>query len=476
MSDIPAPRTFDPENRIDPSRPPLAHDPIVLPGPTIASMTDYISAIALRRRAFLWWLIAVVPALLLTGLLVGAVLWLFYAGIGVWGVDWPVVWGFAIINYVWWIAIASGGTFISALFYLVRVEWRTSLNRIAETMTVFAAACAGVYPILHLGRPWFFYWLFPYPNTMTLWPQFRSPLLWDFFAILTYVVSSILFWYLGMVPDLATVRDRATTRAKQLLYGFMALGFRGTDRQWRHFHATYGVLAAIMAPLVVSVHSIVGLDFAGAATVGWHSTEFPPFFVFGALLSGFAMVLLLVIPLRRLLHLEDFITGRHLDVLARLLLASSLALGYAYMMDAFTVFYGPDPAERTMFIEKVLGYYAAVYWATIVFNITLPQLMWFQRLRLNLTLVMLVSFGIIVGMWCERYTIVVDSLHRTHLPSAWGNFHGSFWDWATLFGTVGLFLSGILLVVRFFPIISMFEMRALLQRRSPASASAKDAR
>ena len=466
MTDVPMSPALHPKNRTGGPRWPRAEDEVVLPGPTIASMTDRICAIALRDRAALWWLIAMIPAGLLTGVLIGAILWLFYAGIGIWGVDWPVVWGFAIINYVWWIAIASGGTFISALFFLVKVEWRTSLNRIAETMTVFAAACAGVYPILHLGRPWFFYWLFPYPNTMTLWPQFRSPLLWDFFAILTYVTASILFWYLGMVPDLATVRDRATTRGKQIFYGILALGFLGSGRQWRHYQAVYGVLAAIMAPLVVSVHSIVGLDFAGATTVGWHSTEFPPFFVFGALLSGFAMVLLLVVPLRRLLHLEDFITGRHLDVLCRLMLASSLAIAYAYMMDAFTVFYGAEGAERTMFIEKVTGYYAAVYWATILFNITLPQLMWFRRLRLNQPIIMLVSFGIIIGMWCERYTIVVVSLHRTHLPSAWGIFHGTFWDWATLFGTVGLFVSGILLVVRYLPAISMFEMRGLLQRRA----------
>ena len=287
-------------------------------------MTDHICAIALRERAFLWWWIAFIPASLLSGLLLVAIVWLFYAGVGIWGIDWPVAWGFALIGYVWWIAIASGGTFTSALFYLVKVEWRTSINRIAETMTLFAAACAGIYPILHLGRPWLFYWLFPYPDTMRLWPQFRSPLLWDFFAILTYVISSILFWYLGLLPDLATVRDRATTRGKQILYGAMAMGFRGSDRQWRHYHAAYGVLAAIMAPLVVSVHSIVGLDFAGAATVGWHSTQFPPFFVFGALLSGFATVLLLIVPLRRLLHLQDVITGRHFDVLCRLMLVSSL--------------------------------------------------------------------------------------------------------------------------------------------------------
>jgi Ni/Fe-hydrogenase subunit HybB-like protein len=465
MTDIPASHALYPGNTVGDSRPPLAGDAVVLPGPTIGSMTDQICAIALRDRAFFWWRVAMIPAGLLAGVLVGAILWLFYAGVGIWGVDWPVAWGFAIINYVWWIAIASGGTFISALFYLMEVEWRTSLNRIAETMTVFAAACAGVYPILHLGRPWFFYWLFPYPNTMTLWPQFRSPLLWDFFAILTYVTASILFWYLGLVPDLATMRDRAATRGKQIIYGAMALGFRGSGRQWRHYQATYGVLAAIMAPLVVSVHSIVGLDFAGAATVGWHSTEFPPFFVFGALLSGFATVLLLIMPLRRLLHLEDFITGRHLDVLCRLMLASSVAIGYAYMMDAFTVFYGADDAERTMFIEKIGGYYAAVYWATILFNIALPQVMWFQRLRLNQLVITFVCLGVIIGMWCERFTIVVVSLHRTALPSAWGNFHPTIWDWATLFGTVGLFLSGILLAVRFLPVISMFEMRALLSRR-----------
>ena len=465
MTDIPASHALHPETG---ARPPLARDPVVLPGQTIGSMTDQICAIALRERAYLWWWLAMILSSLLAAMLVAAILWLFYAGIGIWGVDWPVVWGFAIINYVWWIAIASGGTFISALFFLVQVEWRTSLNRIAETMTVFAAACAGVYPILHLGRPWLFYWLFPFPNTITLWPQFRSPLLWDFFAILAYVVSSILFWYLGLIPDLATIRDRATTRGRQILYGVMAMGFRGSDRQWRHYHATYGVLAAIMAPLVVSVHSIVGLDFAGAATVGWHSTEFPPFFVFGALLSGFAMVLLLVVPLRRLFGLEDFITGRHLDILCRLMLVSSLCLLYAYMMDAFTVFYAEHSAEKTMFIDKVAGSLAPVYWATILFNILLPQLMWFRGLRLNQPLVMLVCFGVIIGMWCERYTIVVMSLRRTNLPSAWGDFHGTIWDWGTLFGTVGLFVTGLLIAVRFLPVISMFEMRSLLQRHGRA--------
>ncbi|HEY4171509.1 MAG TPA: NrfD/PsrC family molybdoenzyme membrane anchor subunit, partial [Rhodopila sp.] len=287
-------------------------EPVTLPGSNNPDMTDHVSAIALRAQPFLWWWIAVAPAALLTSVLIGSILYLFYAGVGIWGIDWPVAWGFAIINYVWWIAIASGGTFISALFFLTRSEWRNSINRIAESMTLFGAACAGIYPILHLGRPWFFYWLFPYPNSMGLWPQFRSPLLWDFFAILTYVTASVLFWYLGLLPDLATLRDRAPTRMKQVVYGVMAMGFRGTSGQWRHYHALYGVLAAIMAPLVCSVHSIVGLDFAGAATVGWHSTMYPPFFIFGAFLSGFATVLLLIMPLRRLLRLQRYITTRHL--------------------------------------------------------------------------------------------------------------------------------------------------------------------
>jgi Ni/Fe-hydrogenase subunit HybB-like protein len=451
-------------------------DPVIYPGVTIASMTDRICAIALRERAFVWWWIAFVPCSALTLLLVLSILWLFYEGIGIWGVSWPVAWGFAILSYVWWIAIASGGTIISALFFLVRVEWRTSINRIAESMMLFGAAAAGVYPILHLGRPWFAYWLFFYPNTMTLWAQFRSPLLWDFWALYTYVLTSVLFWYFGLVPDLASVRDRATTRAKQVVYGFFALGFRGSSRQWKHLRAAYAIMAAIMAPVVVSIHSVVGLDFAGGATVGWHSTEFPPFFVFGALLSGFAIVILLVIPLRRLLRLEDMITGRHFDVLCKLLLTSSLCLAYGYLMDVFTTYYGGDRAERVMFSERIFGYYWPVYWGTILFNVSLPQLMWFRRLRMKQTLAALICLGVVVGMWLERYEIVVTSLHRPHLPSSWGLFHGTFWDWATLFGTVGMFLSGILLAVRYVPIISMHEMRSLIGRSRARAAAAEHAR
>ena len=444
MSGIPAPHAFD---------------PVVLPGSNNRDMTDHVVGLASRQRAFLWWWIAITPCAALTAVLFGSIIYLFYAGIGIWGIDWPVMWGFAIINYVWWIAIASGGTFISALFYLTRSDWRSSTNRIAESMTLFGAACAGIYPILHLGRPWFFYWLVPYPSTMHTWPQFRCPLLWDFYAILTYVIASVLFWYLGLVPDLATMRDHALTRGKQLFYGILAFGFRGSGRQWRHFHATYAVLAAIMAPLVCSVHSIVGLDFAGGATVGWHSTEFPPFFIFGAFLSGFATVLVLIIPLRRLMRLERYITGRHIDVLCRLMLTSSLFLFYAYIMDAFTVFYGAQEAERIEYLDRLFGYYAAIYWSTIIFNVLVPQLLWFRGVRMNQPLVLLISFGIIYGMWCERFMIVVMALHRSHLPSAWGVFHGTIWDWLTMAGTVGFFFFGILLAARLVPMIAMFELR-----------------
>jgi len=444
-----------------------AVEPVVLPGSNNPDMTDHVSAITLREKAFHWWWIAIAPPAALTSVLIGSVLYLFYAGVGIWGIDWPVAWGFAIINYVWWIAIASGGTFISALFFLTRSEWRNSINRVAESMTLFGAACAGIYPILHLGRPWFFYWLFPYPNSMNLWPQFRSPLLWDFFAILAYVIASVLFWYFGLLPDLATLRDRASTRKKQVIYGAMALGFRGTGKQWGHYHALYGVLAAVMAPLVCSVHSIVGLDFAGAQTVGWHSTMFPPFFIFGAFLSGFATVLLLIMPLRRLLRLQRYITTRHFDVLGRLLLTSSLFVGYAYIMDGFSTFYGGEKAEIVNYSERLFGYYAAIFWATVLFNIVLPQLLWFRAIRLNQVVVALISIGVIIGMWCERYTIVVVALHRPRLPSSYGLYHGSVWDWLTMMGTVGFFIFGILLIVRLIPVISMFEMREILAPRRP---------
>ncbi len=439
--------------------------PVVDPAETARSMTARVSAVPADDRPWRWWWFAFLPAVGLLALGVAAIAWSFYRGIRLWGNDWPVMWSFPILAYVWWIAIASGGTFISAFFFLVHVEWRTSLNRLAETMTLFAAACAGIYPILHLGRPYFFYWLMPYPNTMTLWPQWKSPLLWDFMALLTYVVASVLFWYLGILPDLATMRDRAKSRPAQLAYGAAALGWRGTAREWRHLKSTYGTLAAIMAPLVVSVHSVVGLDFAGAATPGWHSTEYPPFFVFGALWSGLATVTLLVLALRRPLGLTPYITERHIRVLAKLLLTSSLCMSYAYVLDAFEPFYSGQSADRLQFLNRIAGAGAPVYWGMIACNCVLPLLLCFRRMRRSHAVIALVCVASIAGMWLERFNIVELSLARTALPSAWGHYMPTFWDWAIFGGTIGLFFTGLLLAVRFVPIVSMYEMREMLDAR-----------
>ncbi len=447
---------------------PLSALPVVEPRETITSMTNRVSVVPFRAGGWLWWWMLLVPSAMLFGLGVIGVAWAFLRGIRVWGNDWPVMWGFPILAYVWWIAIASGGTFVSAFFFLVRVQWRTSVNRLAETMTLFAAAAAGVYPILHLGRPYFAYWLFPYPNTMTLWPQWKSPLLWDFMALLTYVIASVLFWYLGLMPDLATMRDRARSRFAQLAYGAAAMGFRGSSTQWRHLKATYGTLAAVMAPLVVSVHSVVGLDFAGGATPGWHSTEYPPFFVFGALWSGLSTVTLLMLAFRRPLGLTALITERHLRIMAKLMLTSSLLMSYAYVLDAFEPFYSGQDAERIQFVNRVFGPYWFIYWGMIFCNCLFPLVLCFRRVRASHAALAVVAVASIVGMWLERFNIVELSLMRTHLPSAWGSYTPTFWDWAVFGGTIGMFMTGLLLALRLVPIVSMFEMRELLAEQGQA--------
>ncbi len=444
---------------------PAEQFPVVDPHETIGSMTRRVSAVPSDDRSWRWWWIAIALSAGMLAFGLFGIGWAFFYGIMVWGNDWPVMWGFPILAYVWWIAIASGGTFVSAFFFLVHVQWRTSINRMAETMTLCAAACAGIYPILHLGRPYFAYWLFPYPNTMTLWPQWKSPLLWDFMALLTYVIASILFWYLGIMPDLATMRDRARGRLAQVTYGIFAMGFRGSSVQWRHLKATYGVLAAIMAPLVVSVHSVVGLDFAGGATPGWHSTEYPPFFVFGALWSGLATVLLLMLSFRRPLDLSTLITERHIQVFAKLLLTSSLLMSYAYILDAFEPFYSGQTTERLQFISRVSGPYFFIYWGMIFFNCLLPLILCFRSVRANHPALAVISIGSIIGMWLERFNIVELSLLRTHLPSSWGIYVPTIWDWAVFGGTVGLFLTGFLLAVRLVPMVSMYEMRELLAEK-----------
>ncbi|HEX3862817.1 MAG TPA: NrfD/PsrC family molybdoenzyme membrane anchor subunit [Stellaceae bacterium] len=436
--------------------------PIMQPGQDLAAIDRTVGDAVLHPGQPLWWWAGFTVAVALTLGFVLAVEYLFVAGIGIWGIDIPVAWGFAIANYVWWIGIASGGTIISALFYLTQSQWRSAVNRIAESMTLFAAAAAGIMPILHLGRPGFFYWLFPIPNTMGLWPQFKSPLLWDFFAILAYVISSILFWFLGLLPDLAMVRDRATTRRTQLFYGILAMGWTGSHTQWRLHKTAYGLLAALMAPLVVSVHSIVGLDFSGGLLPGWHSTQFSPFFVFGAVLSGFAMVLLIVVPLRRLYRLEAFITERHIDLLITFLLLCSLLLAYSYLIDALLPFYGSDHFERATALHRFTGAWAWSFWGAVTLNVLVPQMLWLRSLRGNAWLVCLIAFGVVVGMWLERIMLVTSSLYEDFLPSAWGHFAGTFWDWLTLFGSAGMAAAGFFLFLRYLPIVAIFELKEIL--------------
>ena len=440
--------------------------PVMLPGVTLTSLAAHIGDSVLRPKMPLWWWIGFLFSLSLLLVLVVACAWLFINGIGVWGVDIPVAWGLAIAEYVWWIALASGGTIVSALFYLTRSPWRAAISRIAESMMLSAAAAAGIMPILHLGRPGLFYWLFPYPNVMGIWPQFRSPLLWDFVCLLCYILMSVMFYYTGLLPDLATMRDRATTRGRQILYGILALGWRGAASQWRPYKTVYLIMAAIMAPMVVSVHSVVGLDFAGGLTPGWHSTQFPPYFFFGAVISGIALVILLTIPIRRAYALQAIITDYHLNALGKIMLTGRLMVGFAYFWEAFGPFYGSEVAERTMFVERVFGLYAPLFWATIVLNIALPQLLWWPAIRVSEAMLAIISIAIIIGMWCERFVIVVTSLHRSHIPSEWGNFTPTLWDWATFAGSIGLFLTLFFIMLRLVPIVPLAEMRELMRDRA----------
>ena len=429
---------------------------------TCASVTDKITAITLSHPTSKGWMFGFgISFLLLMGLLY-AVSYLFAVGVAIWGINIPVAWGFAIVNFVWWIGIGHAGTLISAILLLLRQKWRTSINRFAEAMTLFAVACAGMYPMLHLGRPWLAYWLLPYPNTMNLWPQFRSPLVWDVFAVSTYATVSLMFWFVGLIPDLATLRDRARNRAAQIIYGVMAMGWRGSAVHWRRYELASLLLAGLATPLVVSVHTVVSFDFAVAIVPGWHSTIFPPYFVAGAIYSGFAMVMTLAIPIRYYYKLEDFITMRHLENMAKILLATGLIVAYGYMMETFGAFYSGQMYEKYMMLNRMGGPYAIVYWMLIAFNIAVPQLLWFPRIRTNVLALFAISLVVNVGMWLERFVIVVTSLHRTYLPSAWGMYSPTGWDWLTFAGSIGLFLTLLFLFVRFLPLISIFEMRQLV--------------
>jgi len=440
----------------------IAHRHIIGQQHTYATVTDKISGIVLTGKTARLWFFGFGVAFALLQLFLWAVANLLFRGTGIWGLNNPVGWGFAIINLVWWIGIGHAGTLISAILLLLRQDWRTSINRFAEAMTLFAVACAGMFPVLHVGRPWVAHWLFPYPNTMGLWPQFRSPLMWDVFAISTYATISFLFWYVGLVPDLATLRDRAGKGWKKVIYGVAALGWTGSARHWERYETAYLLLAGLAAPLVVSVHTIVSFDFAVGQLPGWHATIFPPYFVAGAIYAGFAMVLTLTIPIRALYNLRDLITIRHIDLMARVTLATSLVVSYGYVIEAFTAWYSGNIYEEYMILNRMTGPYKYHFGALLFCNLLVPQLLWSHKIRTNTKVLWCITLVVGVGMWLERFVIVVTSLHRDFLPSSWGMYAGTKWDWALFIGSIGLFLSLLFLFMRFLPMISIAEVRTMV--------------
>jgi len=440
-----------------------AEAPFIEPGHTYGSITDKISSMILTRKTPLGWFIGFGIAFSLMMVLLFSITYLFIKGTGIWGLNIPVGWGFAIINFVWWIGIGHAGTLISAILLLFRQEWRTSINRFAEAMTLFAVAAAGIFPLIHMGRPWLFYWLMPYPNTMGLWPQFRSPLVWDVFAVSTYALVSLLFWYTGLVPDFGSLRDRAKNKFAQRVYGILSMGWRGSAIHWHRYETAYLLLAGLATPLVISVHTIVSFDFAMAIIPGWHATIFPPYFVAGAVYAGFAMVLTLIIPLRKVYGLQDFITMRHLRNMAKVMLATGLIVAYGYLMEAFTAWYSGNEYEQFMILNRMTGPYAPVFWTLLFCNVVVPQFLWFERFQSKVGALFAIAIVVNIGMWLERFIIVVTSLHRDFLPSSWGMYAGTFWDWSIYIGSIGLFFTLMFIFLRIMPAISIFEMRTLVK-------------
>ena len=443
-------------------------DSILGPGHNYDTVTGRIAGVVYLpfKRSPKKWLVGAFIAFCFVNLLMLATGLLFLKGIGIWGVNIPIGWGFAIVNFVWWIGIGHAGTLISAILFLLKQDWRTSINRFSEAMTLFAVACAGMFPILHLGRPWLAYWLFPYPNSMWLWPQPRSPLEWDVFAVSTYGTVSLVFWYVGLIPDLASMRDSAPHLWQRRVYGVLSLGWRGSAIHWNRYQKAYLLLAGLSTPLVLSVHTIVSFDFAISVLPGWHTTIFPPYFVAGAIYSGFAMVLTLIIPLRAWYNMRDLITMRHIEAAAKVMLGTGLIVAYGYSMEAFFAWYSGDKYESFMYWNRMTGPYWWSYVMLITCNIALPQALWSRRVRHNVILVWLLSIVVNIGMWLERFVIVVTSLHRDFLPSSWGMYIPTKWDWSTYTGTIGFFMLLIFLFVRMLPSISIFEVREVVHHEA----------
>ena len=442
---------------------------IIAPGFNFETVTGKIAGVILKpiEKTPVQWFIALFFAFCGMQALLAAAVWLLYKGVGVWGIVIPVAWGFAIVNFVWWIGIGHAGTLISAILLLLKQDWRTSINRFSEAMTLFAVAQAGMFPILHMGRPWLGYWLIPYPNSMWLWPNPRSPLVWDVFAVTTYLTVSLIFWFIGLVPDLATMRDRAKKQWQKLTFGMLAMGWRGSAKHWARYQMAYLLLGGLATPLVVSVHTVVSFDFAISLLPGWHTTIFPPYFVAGAIYSGFAMVVTLAIPYRKWFHMEDLITMRHLDCMAKLMLGTGMIVAYGYMMEAFMSWYSGNTHEMFMYHNRATGPYWPYFWSLVLCNVLIPQSLWSRSVRQSIPRLFIVSLVVNVGMWLERFIIVITSLHRDFLPSSWGMYYPTQWDWAVLIGTIGFFLVLMILFVRVLPAISIFEVREVLHHLAP---------
>ena len=444
--------------------------PLVDPPTNLHGVTEEVAAPIEWKTPLGWW-IFFLASLSLLGVFLVAVGYLVWEGTGIWGVNNPAGWGFAIVNFVFWVGIAHAGTLISAVLLLFRQKWRTSINRFSEAMTLFAVVCALSFPSIHVGRPWLLYYVFPVPNQMEVWPNFRSPLLWDVFAVSIYGTVSLLFWYVGLIPDLATMRDRVKSKAQKIAYGIFALGWRSSARGWLHYEKAYLILAGLATPLVLSVHSVVSFDFAVSQLPGWHTTIFPPYFVAGAIFSGFGMVLTLMLIARIIFKLENLVTLHHIENMAKITLLTGSIVGYAYGMEFFVAWYSGNPYEKFAFVNRAFGPYAWAYWTMISCNVLFPQLLWFPKIRRNLGLLFVISILVNVGMWFERYVIVI-TLTRPFLPASWGLYHPTLWDFLTLLGSFGLFFTLFSLFIRFLPMIAIAEVKTVLPEADPHAAAA----
>ena len=449
----------------DPLDPVRGRKLLVEGGPSFHDLTEQVCT-PIEQPGLAWWL-AFLPSLGVLGIFGVSLGWLLWRGVGVWGLNNPIDWGWAIVDFVFWVGIGHAGTLISAILFLFRQQWRTAVNRSAEAMTIFAVICALQFPTFHTGRPWVIWWSLPLPNQMEMWPNFRSPLLWDVFAVSTYFTVSLLFWYVGLIPDLATMRDRATTKLRRLAYGIFSLGWRGSTRHWQHYEKAYLLLAGLATPLVLSVHTIVSFDFAVSQLPGWHTTIFPPYFVAGAIFSGFAMVLTLLIPIRKWYGLEHIITIKHLENMARIILLTGSMVGYAYAMEFFIAWYSGNPYETFAFVNRAFGPYYWAYWIMVSCNVITPQLIWFKKIRRSPVALFILSIFVNIGMWFERFVITVTSLHRDFLPSSWDYYTATIWDVGMFVGSFGLFFTLFCLFIRYVPMIALAEIKTVMPEANP---------